>query len=230
MAMIDAIARKARTELKKAKREQRERELAAWIKALPEKRYGVILADPGWRFEPYSRETGMDRAADNHYATSTLEQIKAIDVGSIAAKHCVLYLWATVPMGKAAHAVMEAWGFSYKSQHAWDKEIPGPGHWNRNQHELLLIGARGSEYCIVDQHELLLIGTRGKVPCPAMGTQWPSLVRERKRGHSVKPEWIFQMIETHFPNVPKIELFARRARPNWDCWGAEASPTAEAAE
>jgi N6-adenosine-specific RNA methylase IME4 len=37
------------------------------------------------------------------------------------------------------------------------------------------------------------------------------------------------MIEAHFPNVPKIELFARRARPGWDQWGAEA-PTAEAAE
>jgi hypothetical protein len=33
--------------------------------ALPDKRYGVILADPEWQFEAYSAETGMDRAADN---------------------------------------------------------------------------------------------------------------------------------------------------------------------
>lgn len=33
----------------------------------PDKKYGVILADPEWRFEPWSRETGMDRPADNHY-------------------------------------------------------------------------------------------------------------------------------------------------------------------
>jgi hypothetical protein len=46
---------------------------------LPAKQYGVGLADPGWRFEPYSHITGMDRAADNHYAMSSL---KTIDVRS----------------------------------------------------------------------------------------------------------------------------------------------------
>jgi N6-adenosine-specific RNA methylase IME4 len=53
---------------------------------------------------------------------------------------------------------------------------------------------------------------------------------ERKRAHSVKPEWAYRMIEKHFPNVPKVELFARCARLGWDRWGAEAPPTAEAAE
>jgi hypothetical protein len=33
----------------------------------PTGRFGVIYADPPWRFEPYNRVTGMDRAADNHY-------------------------------------------------------------------------------------------------------------------------------------------------------------------
>ena len=36
--------------------------------------YGVIFADPPWRFEPYSRITGMDRAADNHYPTMTTDE------------------------------------------------------------------------------------------------------------------------------------------------------------
>jgi N6-adenosine-specific RNA methylase IME4 len=229
MPSAEAIARKARTELKKAKRAERERELAAKILALPDKRHGVILADPAMRFKTWS-EAGMDRAADNHYATSTLEQLKALDVASIAAPDCVLYQWTTRPLLEQSLELMRAWSFRYKTLHGWDKEVAGNGYWARDQDELLLIGARGSEYRIVDQHELLLIGTRGRVPCPAMGTQWPSLIRERKRGHSVKPEWVYEMIETHFPNVPKIELFARRARPGWDCWGLEAPPTSEAAE
>jgi hypothetical protein len=58
----------------------------------------VILADPPWRFEPWSRDTGMDRAADNHYPTSATEEIAALGVSSIAADDCVLFLWATVPM------------------------------------------------------------------------------------------------------------------------------------
>ena len=60
----------AKTALKKHERKKREHDLGAKIVALPQKKYGVILADPEWRFEPWSRETGMDRAADNHYPTS----------------------------------------------------------------------------------------------------------------------------------------------------------------
>ena len=62
---------------KAERRAAREAELGGRIRALPDKRYGVILADPEWRFEPYSRETGMDRAADNHYPTSTTAEITA---------------------------------------------------------------------------------------------------------------------------------------------------------
>jgi hypothetical protein len=67
---------------KQERRAERESSFAARIEALPDERFGVILADPAWRFEPYSRETGMDRSADNHYPTSELETIKARDVPS----------------------------------------------------------------------------------------------------------------------------------------------------
>ena len=168
------------------------------------------LADPAMRWEPWSRETGMDRAADNHYATSTLQQIKAIDVGAIAAEVFVLFLWATVPMLPQALDVLQAWGFAYKSMWIWDKEICGTGYWNRNR------------------HEILMAGTRGGVPAPPIGTQWPSIVAERRRGHSIKPEWGYRMIEQFYPSLPKIELFARTARTGWDSWGWEAPGTAAA--
>jgi N6-adenosine-specific RNA methylase IME4 len=29
------------------------------------------------------------------------------------------------------------------------------------------------------------------------------------------------LIERMFPNLPKLELFARRKRPGWDVWGNE---------
>jgi hypothetical protein len=102
------------TEAKKERRAARERELANKQLALPTRKYGVIVADPEWRFEPYSRETGMDRAADNHYPTSALEVIKSRDVASIAADDCVLFFWATAPMLPQALSVMDAWGFEYR--------------------------------------------------------------------------------------------------------------------
>lgn len=196
---------------KKERRAERERDLAAKQASLPNKRYGVIYADPEWRFEVYSRETGMDRAADNHYPTSSVEEICNRPVADIAADDCVLFLWATVPMLPDALRVMDAWDFQYKSHCIWAKDRIGTGYWFRNQ------------------HELLLIGTRGNVPAPAMGTQIASLVDAPVGRHSEKPVEFYELIEGYFPNLPKIELNARAARPGWDAWGYEAPIGTEAA-
>ena len=191
---------------KAERRAAREAELAAKQTALPDKRYGVIVADPEWRWEPYSRETGMDRAADNHYPTSATDIIATRDVPSIAADDCVLFLWATVPMLQDALPVMKAWGFEYKSHVIWDKVFTGCGYWFRNR------------------HELLLVGTKGNIPAPAMGTQPASVLTIGRKEHSSKPEQFLELIEEYFPNLPKIELNRRGpARPGWDAWGNEAS-------
>jgi transposase len=97
---------------KAERRAQRELDLAGKQTALPNKRYGVIVAVQEWRFEPYSRETGMNLAADNHYPTSPTDVIAERDVANIAADDSVLFLWATVPMLRDAMAVLKAWGFA----------------------------------------------------------------------------------------------------------------------
>lgn len=198
-----------RTQEKQAARAMREAELGARQCGLPETRFGVILADPEWRFEPRSRETGLDRSPDNHYPTSPTEAIMARDVPSIAAEDCVLFLWATAPMLPQALQVMGAWGFSYRSHCVWAKDKIGTGYWFRNAHELLLVGARGA------------------IPAPAMGTQWDSLIAEDVGEHSAKPEAFLKMIEQYFPHLPKIELNRRGpARKGWAAWGNEAGTAA----
>lgn len=103
-----------------------------------------------------------------------------------------------------ALAVMRAWGFTYKSQFVWVKNKIGLGFWNRNK------------------HEILLVGVRGKPPGPAPGTQWASVIEAPVGAHSVKPEAALKMIEHYFPTLPKIELHRRGpARPDWDAWGDE---------
>ena len=195
------------TEEKKIRRNQKEKLLGEHQQALPNKKFGVVVADPEWRFEPWSRETGMDRAADNHYPTSCTEVIADRDVPSISAKDCVLFLWATIPMLPHALVVMAAWGFDYKSHYVWGKDKQGTGYWN------------------FEKHELLLIGTRGKIPCPAPGTQKESLRMSRRLKHSQKPEMFLEMIESWYPTLPKIELNRRGpARKGWAAWGNESSP------
>lgn len=189
---------------KKALRDARELALAKRQLALPVKRYGVIYADPPWRFEPYSRETGMDRAADNHYPTLDAEDIANLNIYGIAAKDSVLFLWATAPMLLEAVDVMAHWGFDYKSHLVWVKDKTGTGYWFRSA------------------HELLLVGTRGAIPAPAPGTQSGSVLYARRGKHSVKPVQIIEMIEGLYPNLPKIELFGRgKPRKGWDAYGNE---------
>jgi N6-adenosine-specific RNA methylase IME4 len=203
-----AVVRAARAEQQAEKannRARRERDLAASTLAasamLGEERYGVIYADPPWRFQPYSVNTGMDRAADNHYPTMTLDSIKSMKVP--AADDCVLFLWATVPMLPQAFEVMHAWGFNYKSHCVWLKDWLGTGYWFRNK------------------HELLLVGTRGNIPAPAQGQQYASVIEACVGKHSEKPGHFVEMIEELFPNLPAIELFARGPRLGWKVWGNE---------
>ena len=59
----------AKTLAKQASRAAREVELGLYQRALPDKPHGLIYADPPTRLKSWSRETGMDRAADNHYPT-----------------------------------------------------------------------------------------------------------------------------------------------------------------
>jgi N6-adenosine-specific RNA methylase IME4 len=193
-----------KTEEKKVARAAREAALGAKQLALPDKKYGVILTDCEWQFEPWSRETGMDRAAENHYPTSTLDVIKSRDVPSIAADDAVLFHWATVPMLPQALDVMAAWGFTYKTHVIWYKDYTGTGYW------------------FINRHELLLVGTKGNPPPPALGMQWPSVIKGPVREHSVKPDAAYEIIESYFPTLPKIELNARRARAGWDCCRLEA--------
>lgn len=194
-------AQQLRIALKTCRRNVREAALGDKIRGFGNRLYGVIYADPPWRFEPYSRETGMDRAADNHYPTMTIEDIQALAVP--AAEDSVLFLWATAPMLPAALSVVDAWGFEYKSHCVWAKDQVGTGYWFRNMHELLLVASRGD------------------VPAPPPGWQLPSVFNEPLGRHSAKPAVFAEMIEALFPNMPKLEMFARVSRPSWDCWGNE---------
>ncbi len=215
-----AVAKAARElradkqEEKKKRRAEREAELAGRQLAMPDLAFGVVLEDFEWDFEVRSRETGMDRHAANHYEVAAdahtpeeiVERTRARFVA--AADDCVLYMWAPNPHLAIALDVMKLRGFAYVTNYAWGKDKIGPGYWNR------------------EKHELLLVGRRGKVVPPAMGEQYESLQIAPRREHSRKPEWVYEMIERHFPNVPKLELNARHARPGWHVWGNEAPASA----
>jgi N6-adenosine-specific RNA methylase IME4 len=166
---------------------------------LPEGPFGLVYADPGWRWNPWSWVTGAGRSAENHYRTETLDVIKALGVP--AAKDSALALWAVPCMLPQALEVMGAWGFMHKTSAVWIKPSIGLGYWWRGQHELLLLGTRG----------------RMRAPPPAL--RFPSVIFAPRRRHSEKPDEVAAMLEQMFPDVRRLEMFARVRRPNWESWG-----------
>lgn len=98
------------------------------------KKYEVIYADPPWRYD-FSKSNS--REIENQYPTMSVDEICSLKVPT--ADNAVLYLWATAPKLLEALRVMDAWGFEYKTNAVWDKQIIGMGYWFRGQHELLLV-------------------------------------------------------------------------------------------
>lgn len=165
------------------------------------KKYDIIYADPPWQYGDKSLHRG---GAERHYRTMNIEEIKALPVADMAKSDSVLCLWATCPLLPEALAVMEAWGFKYKTVlFAWGKTSSkgslawGMGHHTRSNVELMLLGVRGKGVKRLDAGVLNL-----------------QLV-ERER-HSAKPYKFHQLIERLYGERDRVELFAREKREGWD--------------
>lgn len=164
------------------------------------RRFPVLYADPPWQYEHQATET---RAVENHYPTMRLSDIQALPVPEIATEDCVLFLWATSPKLAEALSVVDAWGFTYRTCMVWVKDHIGQGHWARQRHELLLIAAKGD------------------FPSPPDSVLPDSVLVAPRREHSAKPPEFYGIIERMYPELPKLELFARSEREGWCAWGNE---------
>ncbi len=65
------------------------------------------------------------------------------------------------------------------------------------------------------------MGTKGHFSPPEQALRIPSVIKARRKGHSEKPQLIMDLIDSWYPNATKLELFSRRRRMGWDCWGNE---------
>jgi len=166
-------------------------------------RYPVIYADPPWRYDDNS--TDPTRVIENQYPTMSIEDICSLPVPEVCTDDAILFLWATSPLLHKAIEVVAAWGFSYKTCAVWDKEKIGMGYFFRQQHELLLVAERGS------------------MPKPPSAARPSSVFRESRGAHSSKPVRFYEIIETMYPELPRLELFCRSPRDGWKAWGNQAA-------
>ena len=176
----------------------------------PQKKYGIIYADPPWGY----RNSRTRAAASKHYDTMTIPDIAKLPVPEIAAEDCLLFLWATFPMLQEALDTIRAWGFTYKTvAFVWVKQNKsgkgvfwGLGNWTRSNSEVCLLAVKGKP----KRHSASV----------------HSVILSPVERHSRKPNEARDRIKTLAGGgaIPCIELFARERFPGWDAWGNEIDP------
>jgi N6-adenosine-specific RNA methylase IME4 len=168
---------------------------------------GAILADPPWQFSNRTGKVAPEHRRLSRYETLNLADIKEIPVSTAAADASHLYLWVPNALLAEGLAVMEAWGFQYKSNIVWHKVRKDGGP-----------DGRGVGFYFRNTTELILFGIRGKLRTLAPGRRQVNIIRTQKREHSRKPDELYGIIEECSPG-PFLELFARGTRPGWQQWG-----------
>ena len=178
------------------------------IPYFPDKKYGIIYADPAWKYYE-----GGYKNQEQHYDTLEIKYIiDFIDenekpVSELAAENCILFIWTTSPMLPFMPELIKNWGFKYSTVgFVWVKSLKngtgfffGNGNWTR----------ANTEFC--------LIATNGKIE--RLDASISQIIYEPKSEHSKKPDCVRDKIIQLVGDLPRIELFARDKINGWDNWG-----------
>jgi len=186
------------------------------LRSVGGRRFSTILADPPWQFQNRTGKVAPEHKRLSRYGTMTLEEIMDLPVSSIATETAHLYLWIPNALLPEGLAVMQAWGFKYKSNLVWHKVRKDGGS-----------DGRGVGFYFRNVTELILFGVRGKnARTLPPGRSQVNYLSSRKREHSRKPDEQYAIIESCSPD-PYIELFARGDRKDWFGWGNQADDSYE---
>lgn len=169
--------------------------------------YGCLVADPAWKFG--DKLPGKGRGSEKHYGCMKLHEIMRYPIPGMLPDSW-LFLWRVAAMQQEALDVVKAWGYVVKSEIVWVKTsvntgrpVIGMGRSVRNAHEVCLVCTRGRP--VVYDHSV------------------PSVIYAPRGIHSAKPEAVQDAIEKLVGPVAKAEIFARRRRPGWECFGNQLS-------
>lgn len=171
--------------------------------------FRTILADPPWRFQNSTGKVAPEHKRLRRYRTMSHSEICELPVVIHSAEKSHLYLWCPNALLEEGLAVMQAWGFTYKTNIVWYKVRKDGGP-----------DGRGVGFYFRNVTELLLFGVRGKVRTLKPGRTQVNMLRTRKQEHSRKPDEMYGIIEACSPG-PYLELFARERRSGWTQWGDE---------
>jgi N6-adenosine-specific RNA methylase IME4 len=188
-------------------------------------RYGCLVADPPWE-----EHGGCNRGADSHYPTMSTKEIRRLmlrELSGRVANSAHLWLWVTDNFLEDGLGIIDALEFSYKRTFVWVKMAEHPVETTAHEtaRGALQIGlgqyARGA-------HELCLFATSGRALVPPPESRPPSVLFAPRQEHSRKPDECYARWFERVSVGPRLEMFARRARPGWAVFGNDPSLVAAA--
>lgn len=193
------------------------------------KKYSLIYADPPWS---YSNKSSRG-AADDHYSTMSISELKRIPVWDLASDDAVLVMWYTGTHAAEARELANAWGFDVRQMFmfTWIK-------FNALAEQRFNAAIENMEiYDFFDLLDILNSETRMNPGNYTRGNQESALVAVRGRGlervsrsvkqiiyscqgaHSEKPAEARFRLRQLYGDVTRCELFSRGNIPGWDAWG-----------
>lgn len=164
--------------------------------------FKVLVSDPPWQLS--DKLPGPKRGAASHYQCLSLTDLCTFEIPTMA-DDSVLFLWRLSSMPDEALRVARAWGYRPHSELIWRK--------------LSKTGAKehfGMGRIVRGAHEPCLICVRGKPKIRSKRIR--SLFSAPVGQHSEKPALFYSLVE-ELSEGPYAEMFARKHRAGWSCFG-----------
>ena len=177
---------------------------------IADRKFSTILADPPWQFQNRTGKIAPEHKRLTRYETLKLDEICSMPVKDVLTKEAHLYLWVPNALLLEGLAVLQAWGFKYKTNLIWHKirKDGGPD-------------GRGVGFYFRNTTEMILFGVKGSMRTLPQGRSQVNIIKSMKQEHSRKPDEQYQIIESCSP-PEYLEIFGRGSRKNWTVFGNQA--------
>lgn len=208
--------------------------------------YRCAVVDPPWSFQDKATRNAPERSAEG-YHTLSIEEIAELPVPDLLAPEAIVFLWVPDTHVFEAKWLLDWWGLSFKHFAVWVKEpveddlellaedwatravtaYPPPDALTCAAELRQLVDnaaepQMGMGNYLRRAHEIAMLTTT--IPFHARtqiaDRRQRSVIYGKRGRHSAKPETLQDAAERIIEG-PYVELFARRRRPGWVCWGDE---------
>lgn len=172
--------------------------------------YGLIYADPPWKQSKGGKKSVRENSSGKplDYPTCSLDEIKGhlrLATESTT-ENSILFLWTIDKYLFEAQQIAESLGYKLHARMIWDK-----------------VTGISAAFTVRYGHEYLLYMYKGKLTPVAKDERGKihTVFRERVTKHSKKPDIAYEIIERLYPDLKKLEMYARETRDGWDSFGNE---------